>query len=131
MKISEADRWFSKCVRARAGWRCEKTGKQFKEGDAGLHCSHIFSRRHRTIRWCLDNAQALSFSAHQWFGGNPVDSGAWVERLLGAGHMAILREKRDNGIKVPKSEEKEIARFYREQYKRNQGQQNPVWESYQ
>lgn len=115
MKHSPADAAFSKCVRERADWICEKCGKQYEEGSMGLHCSHIFSRRHRTIRWCGDNAQALCFSCHQWFGGNPADSGLWVTDLLGEGHMALLREKKDCGIKVPKTEEKEIAKHYRTQ----------------
>jgi len=63
------------------------------------------------------NAQALCFSCHQWYGGNPADSGLWITDLLGEGHMAILREKRDSRMKVPKMEEKDIAKHYREQLK--------------
>ena len=61
--------------------------------------------------------QSLSFYEHQWFGGNPADSGRWVTDLLGEAHMDLLREKRDSRVKVPKSEEKEIAKHYREQLK--------------
>lgn len=118
MKISQADTWFSKCVRERANWTCEKCGKQYEEGSTGIHCSHIFSRRHRTIRWCGDNAQALCFSCHQWFGGNPADSAVWLDELLGEGHIELLREKRDSMVKVSKLEEKEIAKHYREEHKR-------------
>jgi len=83
----------------------------------GLHCSHIFSRRHRTIRWASGNAQALCFSCHQWFGGNPADSGVWVTDLLGAGHIDLLREKMNLKQKVSKLKEKDIAKHYREQLK--------------
>jgi hypothetical protein len=117
MKVNPADSAFSKCVRERADWTCEKCGKKYEKNSAGLHCSHIFSRRHRTIRWCGDNAQALCFSCHSWFGGNPADSGVWVTDLLGEGHMALLREKKDCGLKIPKNEEKSIAKHYREQLK--------------
>ena len=37
--------------------------------------------------------------------------------MLGEGHMAILREKKDMKLKIPKTEEKEIAKHYREQLK--------------
>ena len=117
MKINQADAAFSKCVRERNDWHCEKCGKQYEKNSAGLHCSHIYSRRHRTIRWDGMNAQALCFSCHQWYGGNPADSGLWITDLLGEGHMAILREKRDSRMKVPKMEEKDIAKHYREQLK--------------
>lgn len=116
MKISQADTWFSKCVRERSNWTCERCGKQHDQGSMGLHCSHIFSRRHRTIRWSGDNAQALCFSCHQWFGGNPVESGQWVTELMGEGAMELLIEKKNSLIKVSKLEEKEIARHYKREH---------------
>jgi len=84
----------------------------------GLHASHIFSRRHRTVRWSRDNVQALCFSCHQWYGGNPADSGRWVESLLGPGHMQLLRDKLNSGVRVTKLEEKQIATHYRSEHKR-------------
>lgn len=116
MKISPADTHFSRCVRERADWTCERCGSKHDRGSMGLHCSHIFSRRHRTIRWCGDNAQALCFSCHHWFGGNPADSGVWVTDLLGDGHIAILREKMNTKLKISKQEEKEIAKYYKKEY---------------
>ena len=117
IKIKPADTWFSKCVRSANDWTCAKCGTKYEEGSQGLHCSHIFSRRHRTIRWCKDNVQALCFSCHQWFGGSPADSGLWVANLLGESHIELLREKRDSRVKVSKPEEKDIAKHYREQLK--------------
>ena len=117
MKSSPADAAFSKCVRERAGFTCEKCGAVHDRSSTGLHCSHVFSRRHRTLRWCADNAQSLCYHCHAWFGGNPADSGLWVINLLGDGHMAILREKMNSQVKVSKIEEKEIAKHYREQLK--------------
>ena len=83
----------------------------------GLHNSHIFSRRHRTIRWCKENSQCLCFTCHQWFGGSPADSGRWLVDVCGEAFLDALREKRDLKVKVSKSEEKEIAKHYREQLK--------------
>jgi len=118
VKITPADEAFSKCVRERADWTCERCGKYFPEGTrGGIHCSHIYSRGHRTIRWAGDNAQALCVSCHDWYGKDPADSGIWVADLLGEGHMAILREKKNMKFKIPKTEEKEIAKHYREQLK--------------
>lgn len=118
VKRKPADDAFSKCVRAAAGYQCERCGTQYGPGDSGLHCSHNFSRRHRTIRWCKENALALCFGCHQWFGGNPADSGRWLEDKVGSGVIEILREKRDSKVKVSKLEEKDIAAHYRKEHKR-------------
>ena len=115
VKRTPADDAFSKCVRERADYTCERCGAVHQKGSMGLHCSHIYSRRHRTIRWAGDNAQALCFACHKWYGESPADSGLWINDLMGEGAMAILREKRDSMVKVPKTEEKDIAKHYREQ----------------
>ncbi len=116
MKRKPADAAFSLCVRESQDWTCERCGTQYDEKSMGLHCSHVFSRRHRNIRFCRDNAQSLCFHCHSWYGGNPADSGRWIESELGEGAIAILREKRDSGVKVSKLEEKDIAKHYRKEY---------------
>lgn len=118
IKKSPADIAFSKCVRASQGYKCQKCGAQHDSSSAGLHCSHNFSRRHRAIRWCTDNALSLCASCHSWFGGNPADSGRWLETFVGEGVLDLLREKRDARVKVSKLEEKEIARHYRAELKK-------------
>lgn len=118
VRLKPSDTWFSKCVREASDWTCQRCGSKHERGSMGLHTSHIFSRRHRTIRWCKSNAQSLCFSCHSWYGGNPADSGPWIESFLGEGAMAILREKRDMRIKISKNEEKEIARHYRNEFRR-------------
>jgi len=120
VKRKPADDEFSKCVRASANYTCERCGTYYGPGHAGLHCSHNFSRRHRTIRWCKENALSLCYGCHSWFGGNPADSGRWLEEKLGESALEVLREKRDSRVKVPKTEEKEIAAHYRKELKKIQ-----------
>lgn len=122
VKRSDADVFFSKCVREAANHTCERCGKVCGTTEnpiefGRLDCSHIFSRRHRTIRWCKENAVAHCFTCHNWFGGNPIDAGQWAEQHLGDGAVQLLREKRDSRQKVSKAEEKEIAKHYKEQHK--------------
>ena len=131
VKIKAADTNFSRCVREASNWTCERCKTQYPKGATGLHCSHIFSRRHRTIRWCKDNVQALCYACHQWFGGNPVDSGLWVTNYVGAGAIELITEKRDSKVKVSKLEEKDIAKHYKEELKkleerRANGEQGPL-----
>ncbi|MCP4259770.1 MAG: hypothetical protein GY774_19995 [Planctomycetes bacterium] len=102
-----------------------------------MDCSHVFGRRHKTIRWAKENAKALCTTCHRWWHENPTESGAWFESLVGDGYMDRLREKRNSMIKTPKSEEKLIARHYRLQLKNIEerllnGEQAPIpYESYQ
>lgn len=115
MKISPADSYFSKCVRAANDYTCYRCGTKYDKSSTGLHCSHNFSRRHRTIRWCKDNALPLCYSCHQFFGGNPLDSGLWLLSEFGEEFFDRLREKMHSKVKVSKLEEKEIAKHYKEQ----------------
>ena len=59
----------------------------------------------------------MCFSCHQWFGGNPADSGYWITEKKGEKYMELLREKRDLKVKITKAEEKEIAAWYRKEHK--------------
>ena len=121
MKVSPADIAFSLCIRTAANHTCLRCGiykpPTNKRGSSGLDCSHVYSRRHRTIRWCADNAKSMCTTCHRWWHENPADSGTWFAELMGDGFMTLLREKRDSRTKVSKVEEKEIAKHYREQLK--------------
>lgn len=58
----------------------------------GLHCSHLFSRRHKMTRWCAENAAAHCFACHSYLGGNPVEFNEWIVNHLGLARTAALRE---------------------------------------
>lgn len=62
----------------------------------------------------------MCYGCHQWFGGNPADSGRWLEQFIGEGALDILREKMNSKVKVTKLEEKEIAKHYRKELKKIQ-----------
>ena len=117
MKIYAADTHFSKCVRERTNWECEKCNRSFIDHTVGLQCSHIVPREVYRTRFSGLNAQALCSTCHKWWHNRPHDSGLWIENLLGAGYMEILREQSRLGIKVPKSTWKDVAKHYREQHK--------------
>ena len=61
--------WADIC-KERAGWKCEVVDCTTRATQ--LHAHHIFSRRHASLRYCIDNAICLcgvhhslgSFSAH-------------------------------------------------------------------
>jgi len=63
------------------------------------------------------NADCLCTGCHRYFGENPLDYAAWILNRDGQGLVDLLREKREAMLKIPKSEEKLIARHYRLQLK--------------
>ena len=121
MKLSPADTAFSRCLRAANDYICESCGIQKPPtglpGSAGMECSHRYGRRHRTVRWCKENADCLCSGCHRFFEENPLDYAAWIEEKDGQGCIDLLREKRDSRMKVSKLEEKEIAKHYRNELK--------------
>lgn len=126
MKLKPADIWFSKCIRERAEWTCERCGRVHARGSRALHCSHFFSRRHRATRWSPDNAAAHCYGCHVRLGGDPVLFTDWIRKYLGETRFDMLRDRHNQSVKISKVEEKEIARHYKAQYeflleKRSQG----------
>lgn len=118
MKISPADKYFSLCVRERSDWNCEHCGNNYRHRPQGLHCSHLFSRRHYSLRHCPDNCFSHCYSCHQRLGGCPVTFTRWAEERLGVGLVEILREKHlDTNLgKLMKKSQREIAAHYRQTY---------------
>ena len=94
IKLKPSDVWFSKCKRESQDYTCERCGAEHERSSKGIHNSHIFSRRHRTIRWCAENTQCLCYACHSWYGGNPADSGVWISEFLGESVLELLRTKR-------------------------------------
>ena len=63
IKRTTADAAFSLCVRERADWRCERCGST--PDPMGLHCAHVMSRGHWSVRFDPSNAVALCYGCHR------------------------------------------------------------------
>lgn len=122
IKIHPADKWFSKCIREAADWTCEKCGGVYERGSQGLHCSHLFSRRHYSVRFCANppNAFAHCFGCHSYLGGNPVIFRNWAINEIGEGAIELLTEKHNNInlAKDIKKNLKDVAAHYKKEHER-------------
>lgn len=118
IKSKSADKYFSLCIRMAAGWNCEKCGRNFEHKKGTLHCSHVFSRKHRTIRWAKENAKALCFSCHRDWHDSPTEAYLWFIGWKGQEFYDLLVEKKQNKVKVTKLEEIEIAEHYKKESKK-------------
>ncbi len=119
IKTKPSDKWFSKCVRERANYTCERCHRQYDRSSTGLHCSHYHGRANRSTRWDKDNCFSICYSCHIFLGANPYDHTKFVESLLGDGKYELLLERK-NDISLGKMFAKDdkaghIAKHYREQ----------------
>lgn len=119
MKRDKFDKLFSDSVRERDNWTCTRCGTYYPEGRRqGLHCSHIFSRRHRSTRWEPLNAVAHCFKCHEYLGGNPVLFHFWAREYLGPYVLDMLIEKHHQIIKLTKNDKIELYAHQKAEYAR-------------
>ena len=118
IKRTPADAAFSKCIRERANWSCERCNKKHEENSMGLHCSHHHSRGKWGIRFEPINAEALCYGCHSLEGGTEQRR----KQVLSDGEQDILWEKMAD-LSLAKESKKtkgkgEIAKHYRDEYAR-------------
>lgn len=121
IKRTAADDWFSKCVRERAGWKCEICGNQHPEEKApGLDCAHIWGRRNYSTRFDPDNAIAACMACHIRFDGDSDLKVKVTEGVFGQGHYDVLRNRANNTSlgKEYRRALKDVSRHFREEYRR-------------
>jgi hypothetical protein len=124
--IKPSDKAFADCLKAAHDYTCERCGKQGR-----METSHVYSRKHRTIRWCKDNANCLCNYCHRIWHDSPLDAFYWFDERYGEARRLFLIEKMNNRNKVSKLEEKDIAKHYKEQLKiveerRNSGEMDYI-----
>jgi hypothetical protein len=131
IRITSADREFSKCVREAAGWMCQKCGAQHQEKSMGLHNAHFMSRGNWGTRFDPDNTAALCYGCHSHLDSHPYEKTAWFEKLLGEELAQIVREKAKRPAYGIKKHKADIAKHYRQELKRlhelrNEGATGPL-----
>lgn len=71
IKIDQADRIFSRYIRYRDKWTCQRCGRKHPEGAGTLGNSHYWSRRHESTRFDPENCDAIcNAPCHQMWGGD-------------------------------------------------------------
>jgi len=120
VKIKAVDSYFSRCIRERAGWKCERCGAQHQEKSQGLHCSHFHGRGKWATRFDPDNCFAICYGCHAYLGGHPEEHRRFVEEKIGTGMVQILQERaNDTSLgKLSKKSEAQIRKHYRQQLER-------------
>jgi len=108
-KIFPSDREWSKFIRTRDNWTCQRCSKQYDPPTSALHCSHFWSRGNWSVRFDEDNTEALCYGCHSYLGGNPVEFHKYYLEKLGQERFDALEQRRNTpksgSIKYYKSKE--------------------------
>lgn len=123
LKRTQADKWFSDCVRERANWACENCGKDHANDKQNLHCSHFVSRSHLATRYHPKNAMAHCITCHEylgggrWGGGNVAEFANHFDSIFSAKTRDMIRILSKDQFRKHKLYIKELSKFYRDQHK--------------
>lgn len=105
IKRDKRDIVFSHYVRARDGWRCQRCGTYYPEGQRqGLDSAHFYGRRNKGTRWDGENAVALCRGCHQWFGEHPEHFKAFMHARLGESRYNALAYRAKTPTKFTRAE---------------------------
>jgi len=118
IKTSVADAAFSKCVRERSDWHCERCGTHYPDGGPSLHCSHVVTRGNHAVRYSKSNAMALCFGCHRKVEGDHFEHRRVYFEVFGEETYNQLEVAKQQIVRKSQRPIKEIAAFYRSEYER-------------
>jgi len=99
LKLFPSDVLFSKYIRTRDNWTCQRCSKKYTPPTAALHCSHYWSRGNWSVRFDEDNCEALCYGCHSHLGGNPILHTEHKKSKLGEKKFDELMIRRNTSLK--------------------------------
>jgi hypothetical protein len=99
LKIFPSDSIWSKYIRTRDNWTCQRCDKKYAPPTSALHCSHFWSRGSWSVRFDEDNCQALCYGCHSYLGGNPQEHREFILNKLGQERFDALQKRRNTALK--------------------------------
>jgi len=95
IKRRKSDIMFSRLVRYRDDWKCQNCGAWFPEKAQNLHCSHFHSRSHKSVRWDLENCDAMCANCHRYWESHRTEYEAWKLEQLGQRAYDLLELRKN------------------------------------
>jgi len=99
---------FSKLVRTKSEWRCDRCGADHSFSHEELHCSHFMGRRYRATRWDFDNCFAHCRECHHYLGLNPVIFRRWALKMMGNEKYHHVRIKAETVTKLTEADKERL-----------------------
>jgi hypothetical protein len=127
LKRTQADKYYSACIRERTNWTCELCGTHYPDSAAkgnskSLDCSHLVGRGNWSVRFDAINAFCHCYGCHSRFGADADLQKRHHLEIFGNGLYDILMErKNDSGIgRMVRKAEKlgEVRRHYKAEFER-------------
>jgi hypothetical protein len=118
VKRDKLDILFSKLIRERSDYSCDRCHLNFRHETHGLQCSHFVTRGHHTLRWEPLNAAAHCISCHFKLGADPVLFAEWICEYLGHEKYEALKLKKQTLIKRSKADKEALYRVMKAEEKR-------------
>jgi hypothetical protein len=98
--LSHCDEIFSKQIRERDHWTCQRCFRRFPRGASNLHCSHYWGRSDKATRFDPLNCDALCSECHPiWEADKNGAYRAFKLRQLGTKAFADLERRARSTIK--------------------------------
>lgn len=118
IKRDKTDILFSELVRERVNWICEYCGRDFSHNKGAVHCSHLFGRRAKSVRWHPQNAFCHCYDCHRKLEENPVTFAEWAREKLGQQAYDKLRVLANKPMKWTKWDKEYLHKHYLAERKR-------------
>lgn len=110
----DLDAIFSKVIRSRDAWTCQRCGKYHKPPTNALHCSHYWGRTRDATRFCEDNCVALCYGCHRlWEGDKQGAYKDFMIKRLGKEKFDELEIKANYGYKLTAVELEILIEFFK------------------
>ena len=93
IKRTASDSRFSKRIRERDQFTCQKCRTVHAPNSKGLHCHHLFTRRIAATRFDEDNAVALCYPCHTRAHQEQAETRAWWRSVIGAERYDAMESK--------------------------------------
>ena len=100
LKLFPSDVVWSKYIRTRDNWTCQRCNKKYTPPTSALHCSHFWSRGNWSVRFDFFNCQSLCYGCHSYLGGNPQEHREFVLNRLGQKEFDALQKRRNTSLKA-------------------------------
>lgn len=91
MKRNAQDARWSKQIRTRDNFTCQRCGTKHAENSFGLHAAHIFSRGIKRLRHDFRNGIALCYGCHRFIDSHAAEKEALARKILGDEEYERLR----------------------------------------
>lgn len=105
IKRTKEDAEFSKFIRQRDKWTCQRCGKQYDPPTKALHCAHCFTRRTRATRFDPMNALALCYGCHQFVDSHAEEKETlWRLRIGNAAYDALVLRAHRAGKEITRGD---------------------------